>query len=83
MGSKRVLDLFWRHRRSYVSPIDFARIRSWIRWMGLLFAIFVLYTWMDSFFSPSSLTLDQILVILPRCFGAQEDQIASHMVHQL
>ena len=52
MGSKRVLDLFWRHRRSYVSPIDFARIRSWIRWMGLLFAIFVLYTWMDSFFFP-------------------------------
>lgn len=28
MGSKRVLDLFWRHRRSYVSPIDFARIRA-------------------------------------------------------
>lgn len=31
LGEERVLELFWQHRTSYVSPIDFARIRSLVR----------------------------------------------------
>eukprot|EP00438_Fugacium_kawagutii_P016822 Skav203781 [mRNA] locus=scaffold206:340723:345730:+ [translate_table: standard] len=27
LGERRILELFWQHRRSYVSPLDFARIR--------------------------------------------------------
>lgn len=27
LGEQRILELFWQHRRSYVSPVDFARIR--------------------------------------------------------
>ncbi|CAE8699129.1 unnamed protein product [Polarella glacialis] len=28
LAEQRVVELFWRHRRSYIMPVDFARIRS-------------------------------------------------------
>ncbi|CAK9007342.1 Telomerase reverse transcriptase (Telomerase catalytic subunit) [Durusdinium trenchii] len=62
LGEERVLELFWQHRTSYVSPIDFARIRA----LGLK-KIRLPLTWCINY--------DQPYRIKGKTFGGQDQEV--------